>query len=103
MTKDVRRKPRVGVREQVRLRWNDAYGVQKIAAAVTSEVSKTGIRLELNKEIPPGTVVSLDCHGLKLIGVAVARHCRRAPGNHYTVGLEFSGGLECVKSAGLPT
>jgi len=87
------------VERKVRLHWKDQDGLLKSTMAKAKDVSSRGLRVELDRAIALETLVNLECRELKVAGVAVVRHCRRSSVNHYTVGLEFAGGLEWRGSA----
>jgi hypothetical protein len=58
----------------------------------TTDISESGIRLEVREPIDKQTYVTLQCPTLGLHGTASVRTCTRK-GTKFVVGLEFSGGL----------
>jgi hypothetical protein len=92
--RDARRKPRQSVQERVRLHWKDRNGQLKSTMAEALDVSSSGISLKVDKPIECATLVNMECHALRIAGIASVRHCRRSSVNHYTVGLEFAGGMQ---------
>jgi hypothetical protein len=101
--KDGRRKERVAVQQRLRLHWNDPHGQLKSTTGEVVDVSATGLRMVVDKSIEPQTLVSLEARGLRIAGVATVRHCVRSSVNHYTIGLQFGGGLQWRGVTQLPT
>ena len=92
--KEARLKPRQERNAKVKIHWHDAYGVLKSAVATSEDVSRTGIKLSLDKPIPARTLINVQCPDLRLSGVAVVRHCQRSTVNSYIIGCEFAAGME---------
>lgn len=84
------------------MHWKDPHGQLKSTMAEALDVSRTGIRVQVDKPIERQTLVNLECRSLRIAGVAYVRHCARTSPSHYTVGLEFAGGLEWRGAEGSP-
>ena len=56
--------------------------------AQVRDVSKSGMRIELDFPIPPGTMIEIDFARLTAIGIV--RHCRKYEGT-YSIGVRLEG------------
>jgi len=80
---DLRRQERRPCEHNVTVTWHDARGDHKFAFARALDISESGIRLQM-PEPPP----------LGLLGNASVRHCARTAASKFTVGAEFTAGLQ---------
>jgi len=90
--KENRRHERHPLPGKVRLNWKTSEGFSFSATARCLDISQSGIRLELERQIATGTLVNLESPDFRIAGVAAVRHCR-PKGLRFILGLEFSGGL----------
>lgn len=96
---DNRRYPRVDQMGKIRLNWRDAEGKSYQANAKCLNISRTGLRVTLDRSVPPSTLVNLHSPDFRLAGVAMVRHCK-PKGLAFEAGLQFAGGLEWIKKTG---
>jgi len=90
---ELRRHERTVSSARLQIVWKDRAGVDKFINGRTLDISKAGMRIEISEPIEKQTYVTLQCPALGLHGTASVRTCTRK-GMRYTVGLEFSGGLQ---------
>jgi hypothetical protein len=83
---------------KVHLNWLDGEGHSFQATAQVLDVSKTGMRVDLEKPIAAGTMVNLESVDFHVAGVAMVKHCR-AKGLNWVAGLQFAGGLEWSRTS----
>jgi hypothetical protein len=83
----------------VRVVWQDRFGRDKYAMVRSIDVSKLGMRLEMPEPIEARSVVTLESQQLRLHGSGSVRHCARAGGGKYVIGIEFVGGLRYEEPA----
>lgn len=96
-TADNRRFPRHLRPGKVRMHWKDAQGHSHQANAKCLDISRTGIRVSLEKPVEPMTLVNLQSPDFRIAGVAMVRHCTRK-GLGFEAGLQFAGGLEWFRA-----
>lgn len=72
----------------VTLAWQDAEGRTKKMQVRGVDMSGAGACVESSKPVSPGSRVYVQVKDLKLMGLAVVRHCI-VRGNKYRIGLEF--------------
>ncbi|QOY85355.1 PilZ domain-containing protein [Paludibaculum fermentans] len=82
---------------KVKVHWRTVEGHSFHSPAKCLNISRGGIRLELERAIPVGTLVNLECLQFRIAGVAHVRHCV-AKGMGFVVGVEFGGGLQWTES-----
>lgn len=95
--KDNRRHRRHAIPGKVRIFWRDAYGHSFQAMGQVVDISRSGVRLRIDKPIAPMTTLNLQSPDFRIAGVAVARRCERR-GLTYEVGIQFAGGLEWFRA-----
>ncbi|MGJ5815012.1 PilZ domain-containing protein [Paludibaculum fermentans] len=78
---------------KVKLHWRTAEGHSFHSPAKCLNISRGGLRLELERSIPIDTMVSIESPQFRIAGVAYVRHCV-AKGIRFVVGIEFGGGLQ---------
>jgi hypothetical protein len=77
---------RIPINRPVHLCWRDRQGDQVLAARAT-DVSKFGMRVEADKPISPGTIISVETASA-VLGNACVRHCT-PNGIRYRIGLHM--------------
>jgi hypothetical protein len=82
----------------VRTCWETGRGEIRYALAKFVDISRYGMGIQLTEEIPARTFVTVRSEELKISGTGISRYCIRR-GGKYIVGLEFSGGLDGVRSS----
>jgi len=85
---DLRRHSRVPLRCQLTISWKDTSGHAKSLRADGVDVSESGVRIETNEPVEPGSRVYLRAESYGVSGSASIRHCSRR-GDRYVLGLEF--------------
>ena len=78
------------------LRWKDSNGVRVTALVECLGLSRGGATVELDHEIPAGTLVQIESPQFGLAGTAFVKHSRPF-GMRYRGGLAFTGGLEWIE------
>jgi hypothetical protein len=74
--------------------WRDARGENKFALARAVDISERGMRLQMPEAPPLHSYVTLRATKLGLLGNASVRYCLRSTPLKYSVGTEFTAGLE---------
>src|ERR1700689_1878387 len=90
---DLRRQERQSCEHNVTLIWRDSRGDNKFATVRATDISESGMRLQMPEAPPVHTYVTLRATTLGLIGSASVRYCARTTASKYTVGAEFTAGL----------
>jgi hypothetical protein len=90
---ELRRHGRIAKSSAIQLVWKDREGVDKYINGRTTDISESGVRVEVPDPIDRQAYVTLQCAALGLHGTASVRTCNRK-GMKYVVGLEFSGGFK---------
>lgn len=93
----MRRSPRLPLGARVRVTWQDERGDPKVANGRCSDISETGLGVELDEPIPLRSYVQFRIKDIKFEGSGSVRYlgwCRMK--RH--VGLEFSGTLRWTGS-----
>jgi hypothetical protein len=85
--REQRQNQREPVQSRVWVRWVDENGVPLGGRVRSQDVSERGIRVQLDHRVTPYTYVHIECHELKLAGLAIVRHCTRQ-------GMAWSAGLQ---------
>jgi len=80
------------------MNWREPDGNSFQVVAKCLDISKLGMRVELDKRIAAATVVNLQSMDFRIAGVAVVKHCR-AKGLKFVAGLQFAGGLEWFRAS----
>lgn len=94
---DNRRHPRFARPGKVRVNWRDPSGFSHQVNGKCLDISRQGVRLELEKQIAPATMVNVQSPDFRIAGVAMVRHCARK-GLGWVAGLQFAGGLEWFRA-----
>ena len=68
--------------------WQEQLGLMKSAEVQGLDVSNSGIRIDCQVELAPGTAVFIECRETQGRGYCTVRHCT-ALGATYSIGLEF--------------
>lgn len=79
--------PRAPAQAKVWVRWADQNGVRQGGRVRALDASDRGIRVLLEQRVDPFSYVHVECHELKLTGIAVVRHCTRQ-GMGWAAGLQ---------------
>lgn len=79
--------------------WADREGNQKFAQGQVTDVSETGMRIEMREPLARHAYVSFRVDQLALQGSASVRSCKKQA-TKYLLGLEFAGGLKWKPKAG---
>jgi hypothetical protein len=87
--KEQRLVPRQQVEQRVWVRWVDASGIPLGGRARSVDVSERGVRVLLERRVDLLSYVHVECHALKIAGLAVVRHCSRH-GMGWVAGLQVS-------------
>jgi hypothetical protein len=90
---DLRRNDRRPCDHKVTVMWRDSRGEDKFVQAKTLDICELGLRMQIPEALPRQTYLALSSSKLGLVGHASVRHCARARGSQYTVGVEFTAGL----------
>ena len=93
MSSSLRRFPRIPVSSKGSLVYVDAQGNTCMVRFKVTDISQQGISLEAETPLAPRTYVNFKVDKPALSGSASVRYCARNK-LRYTIGLEFSGGLE---------
>ncbi|MFN3323094.1 MAG: PilZ domain-containing protein [Bryobacteraceae bacterium] len=91
--KELRRHPRRPIQELVPITWEEPNSGQRGARVRCTDISESGMRVEVERPLPLRTMVKVDARKLGLIGMASVRYCRQGKNFKYIVGLEFTGGM----------
>ncbi|WP_321473289.1 PilZ domain-containing protein [uncultured Paludibaculum sp.] len=78
---------------KVKVHWRTVDGHSFHAPAKCLNISRSGIRLEIERPIVVGTMVHVESPQFRIAGVAYVRHCV-SKGARCVVGVEFGGGLQ---------
>ncbi len=89
---DLRQTGRCQIQGRVRVHWGDPSGATFGSLGRIQEASATGFSVDMDRHIAIGHVVQIESHDLKVVGLAVVRHCSQK-GMGFRLGLQFSGGL----------
>lgn len=100
MQEDRRRDYRYTANARYIFRWQDQSGQKRSAQVQGVDVSKSGMRVSHDLELPPGSIVFIEGDGHGPTGDGIVRHCARF-GAGYSIGLEFS--EETKKTLTAPT
>lgn len=92
-----RRYPRFARPGKVRVNWRDGSGCSFQANARCLDISRLGVKVELDRAIEPMTLVNVQSPDFRIAGVAMVRHCNRK-GLNWVAGLQFAGGLEWFRT-----
>ena len=90
---ELRRHKRAEKSSPVQIVWQDRSGADRFLNGRSLNVSASGMRVEISEPINKQTYVTVQCAALGLHGRASVRTCTRK-GMKYTLGLEFSSGLQ---------
>lgn len=92
MSKALRRQDRIPCRTKIRVFWeeNDRRTIDR--HGMTTDISTSGLALELDQEMSPRTYVHFEIPVMKFRGVGSIRFVSRQ-GLKFAAGLEFAGGL----------
>jgi len=93
---ELRRHPRVPLCCQLTISWKDGSGHARSLRASGVDISESGVRIETNEPVEPGSRVYLSAESYGVSGSASIRHCSRH-GNKYVLGLEFDTGQQNTK------
>ena len=96
---DNRRFPRYARPGKVKIPWRDHHGHSHQVTAKCVDISRTGMKVLLEKPVEPMTMVNVQSADFRIAGVAIIRHCARK-GLGYVAGLQFAGGLEWFRVPG---
>jgi hypothetical protein len=89
-----RRIPRLRTDAKAWVRWTNGSGIPAGGRVRAVDACPYGVAVHLEHRIEPYTYVHVECHELKLAGMAVVRHCSRR-------GLGWVAGLQVAsRSAG---
>lgn len=91
--KNERRHTRHPLPGKVKVHWRTLEGHSFHSPGKCVNISRSGIRLELDRAIPVDTMVHVESPHFRIAGVAYVRHCV-AKGIRFVAGIEFAGGLE---------
>ncbi len=90
---------RDGVRQymggKVRIHWSEPSGATFGCVGRCFEVSTGGMCIDIDRRIAKGSVVQIESHELKVVGLGIVRHCRQK-GMGFRLGLQFSDGLKRI-------
>ncbi len=89
MSERLRRHPRTPYACPVRISWQDSSGAERWARGKCVDISETGLRIELQDEIPIRTSVVLSAESLGISGSAVVKNVSRR-GLKHVIGLELT-------------
>jgi hypothetical protein len=92
---NLRREERTAVNLPVLLVWADSHGGERCLWGRCTNVSESGLRLQLHNPVPTRLYVNFRIDLLRLNGSGSVRYCRRE-GDTFATGIEFSGGLKWV-------
>ncbi len=91
-TTEHRRHPRHPRSGKVRLHWLTPDGSSVQISGQCLDISKTGMRVKLERKVEPGLMVRVESPDFHLAGVAYARRCQLS-GLRFIAAFEFVGGL----------
>jgi hypothetical protein len=86
-----RRDTRQPLTGKLRLLWEDNEGKHQVCRAELENVSRSGIKIRVDVQMPPCTYVTVNDRDIGIMGRGSVRYCRFERGK-YSVGLEFVGG-----------
>jgi hypothetical protein len=89
----LRRCPRFPINSTGMLVYTDAHGETTVLRFKVTDIGRHGMSLEAGHAIPVGTIVSFRMEKPQMVGPASVRYCA-VKKLKYSIGLEFSGGLE---------
>ncbi len=78
---------------KIKVHWRTAEGHSFNAPAKCVNISRGGLRLELDRAIAVDTLVNIESPEFRIAGVAHVRHCV-PKGLRFVIGVEFGGGLQ---------
>jgi hypothetical protein len=90
---DLRREDRLACDHKVTVLWRDQRGQDKFAQAKALDICEQGLRLQMPEELPRHAYLAISATKLGLMGHASVRHCIRAQGSKFSIGVEFTAGL----------
>jgi hypothetical protein len=90
---ELRRYHREFVAGKVRVNWMDSHGRSFGQLARCLDISRRGLKLEVDSRVDPGTLVNVESKDFKIAGIAEIRYCR-PKGLKYVIGIQYQGGLE---------
>jgi len=88
---NVRRQVRYSASGELRLRWQERSGRERVVAATIMNVSAEGLQLRISEPISARSLVSCDDPKLHISGRGTVRYCHFIKGE-YLIGVEFRGG-----------
>lgn len=80
---------------KVRIHWSEPSGATFGSMGRCLDVARGGLCVDIDRRIAIGSVIQVESHELKVVGVAVVRHCRQR-GMGFRLGVQFSGGLKQI-------
>jgi hypothetical protein len=83
---------RIGLQQNVRLRWIEPNGRERSATAQVCDLARRGMGVLIEEKIVAGSYVHVRENSLQLVGTALVRYQRDMRGRYWT-GLEFCGGM----------
>jgi len=93
LNKEDRRHIRHPLPGKVKVHWRTPEGHSFHSPAKCVNISRSGLRLELDRAMPVGTMVHVESPNFRIAGVAYVRHCV-PKGIRFVAGIEFAGGLQ---------
>ena len=91
---DLRRQERRPCSQDITVIWRDASGDSKFAIVKAVDICETGIRMQMPESLALHTYVTVRAKKLGLLGNASVRHCFRMGASKFSVGAEFTAGLQ---------
>lgn len=88
---NVRRQVRYSATGELRLRWQEPSGRERVVPATIVNVSAEGVQLRISEPIPARSSVRCDDPKLRISGRGAVRYCNFVKGK-YLIGVEFRGG-----------
>lgn len=99
---DLRRQERRTCEHNVTVMWRDARGDNKFANARATDISESGMRLQMPEAPPLHTYVTLRATKLGLLGNASVRYSLRTTASKFAVGAEFTAGMHWTEASAKP-
>lgn len=87
--REKRRAERVLYPGGVHVSWNLQAGYPKYAVVKFADISRTGAKIVSPVNIPVREYIAMRAEEINLHGSALVRHCERAPGGKFVIGVEF--------------